>query len=377
MRPVPVIAFSQASASAASVVDFDPRHEVILLCSATRRGEAAALAETLLALGFDAFVVSGTPSELGAALEGHGQGARPALLVATDPGTVGPVLRRCVTRLLSRPYDWLEGEPGAGGFELQHRICARMDAFEREHSAGPSGEELSVDEVSNVVLLPLAAKAVSSPPQRVPAPLRVKKLSRVQLVAWPLVGAGLTALGLALWGIPDSARSLPTASRLGAAVPTANSPLPPPEVEPSLPSPVASGPVLPDPAPPEPEPIAAEPVLANPLKLVAQNEHGIETDDLLVYEAPARARDWYAAMNLCRGRSHVGTDGWSTPSSKQLHALAKARVLPEGSLWSRTRALRAENVAFVVHGKAGTIRRAIKTETLDAAVCVRRRTHSP
>lgn len=375
IRTVPVSAFLQACTSAASVVDFDPRHEVILLCSAGGGEEAAALAETLLALGFDVLVLSGTPPELAAGLEGYGQGARPALLVETDSNAVGPVLRSRVARVLSRPYCWLEGEPAAGALELQHRICARMDGFERELAQDHSVAPVDVEEVSNVVLLPV-------PPRRAPKPAKParqrKKLSRLQLVVWPLAGAAVTAVGLALVGSPDSDPPPPPpppepAQRGPVAVAVA--PPPPVEVEPMRPAPVA---------PPSPTPTAvvspaavAAPVEAEPLDDIVDNEHVIATDEWLVYEAPARARDWFAAMDLCRGRTLAGVDGWSTPSSKQLNTLAKARVLPEGSLWSRTRAMRADDVAFVVHGRAGTVRSAIKTETIDSAVCVRRRSPSP
>lgn len=360
------------------MVDFDPRHEVILLCSAAGGEEAAALAETLLALGFDAFVLCGTPPELAAGLEDHGRGARPALLVETDSNAVGPVLRSRVARVLSRPYCWLEGEPAGGALELQHRICARMDGFERELVQDPAVEPVDVEEVSNVVLLPVPARRVpaqAKPAKQARPPQQAKKLSRLQLVMWPLGGAAVTALGLALLGSPDSDLPPPPDPAQGGAAAVAVASPPPADVEPSNPTPTA---------PPSPLPSAvaapaavAPPVEVDPLEKIVDNEHVIATDEWLVYEAPERSRDWFAAMNLCRGRTLAGTDGWSTPSSKQLHALAKARALPEGSLWSRTRAMRADDVAFVVHGRAGTVRSAIKTETIDLAVCVRRRSPPP
>lgn len=407
MRPVHVTAFSQARASAPSVVDFDPRHEVILLCSEAGRVEAASLAETLLALGFDALVLSGTPPELAADLEEHGYGARPALLVGTDVNSAGPVLRSRVTRVLSRPHSWLRGEPASGMPELQRRICAQMDAFERDQASASSIEPVVVEEVSNVVLLPVPSNPAGAPPDGVsvppsaapnpPEPIRspanpvpalrqAKKLSRVQIVLWPLGGAAVMALGLALVSGPSSESARPdldaadVSTPVAAAAPKAVTPEEAVQAAPMRaavpPAPVSHAAGDPTAASPRPVP-APVPVPEDPLAAVIAHERVVATDGWLIYEAPPRARDWYAAMNLCRGRSHAGIDGWSTPSSKLLNALAKQRVLPEGSLWSRTRAMRAEDVAFVVHGRAGTARQAIKTETIDAAVCVRRRTPAP
>lgn len=400
MRPLHVTAFSQARASARSVVDFDPRHEVILLCSGAGRADAASLAETLLALGFDALVLSGTPPELAAALEEHGHGVRPALLVGTDVNSAGPVLRSRVTRVLSRPHCWLKGEPASATPELQRRICAQMDAFERDQASASSIEPVVVEEVSNVVLLPVASKpaapppedvsaqsgAASNPPEHAPSPAQAvavprqaKKLSRVQIVLWPLGGAAVMALGLALVASPNSEPAKPDSGApdvsppVTVEAPEALEPKPAAPMRASVPPPPASH-AQAEPSPTLPRSV---PAAADPLAAVIAHERVVATDTWLVYDAPPRARDWYAAMNLCRGRSHAGTDGWSTPSSKLLNALAKQRVLPEGSLWSRTRAMRAEDVAFVVHGRAGTARQAIKTETIDAAVCVRRRTPAP
>jgi len=386
-----VTAFSQARASTPSLVDFDLRHEVILLCSSAERGEAGALAETLLALGFDALVLSGTPPEIAAGLEGHGQGARPALLVATDANTVEPVLRSRLARVLSRPYCWLEGAPGGDARELLHRISARLDAFEREHATETSHEDVVVDEVSNVILLPVAPTLAPTPP--VAARPQVKRPSRAQFILWPLAGAALAAAGFWAAGGANSEAVIPAPVPPPASGPAVISPPAAGEVEDAEPTPLAAAAapaavvqpaaaapvavVLPAAVASAPVSPAAAPVQRDPLADVLNNERVIATDDLFVYEAPARARDWYEAMNVCRGRSHAGMDGWATPSSKQLHALARARVLPEGSLWSRTRALRSQDVAFVVHGRAGTVRRAIKTETIDSAVCVRRRSPSP
>ncbi len=371
MRRVSVVAFSQACAVTPSVVDFDPRHEVILLCSDAGRSEAAGLAETLLAEGFDAVVFSGTPPEIASALDGHAQGSRPALLVATGPNCGGAVLRSRVARALSRPHCWLEADPARSARELQHEICARMDGFEREHAEDPRVEPVVVEEVSNVLLLPVVPR--HAPVRAQPA----KTLSRIQLVAWPLLGAGLTALGLVLLGKPASEPPLPPDPPQAAATPAAALASPPVHVEPAPPVPEAHAAVKPKAGLPAAVPPPPPVVPPEPSESALDNEHVAATDAWLVYEAPARPRDWFAAMDLCKGRTLAGSDGWSTPSSKQLHALAKARVLPDGALWSRTRALRADDVAFVVHGRAGTVRSAIKTETIDAAVCVRRRSPSP
>ncbi len=383
-----VTASAHAHAATASVVDFDPRHEIILLCGVAAGGDSAALAETLLALGFDAFVLCGTPTELAAGLQTHGQPGRPALLVGSDEYIDTPVLRSRVARMLSRPYCWLEGAKRAGTSELQRRICARMDAFERDHSADEI-ERVEVEEVSNLVLLPVVSKSLPptpTPTPTPPAPPLATKLSRVQLVVWPMVGAVLTALGIAAMGAPTDApppppppSSLQRAPSAVAAEPApvavAPTPAPAPIATASTrlpPAPPPATPAEPPASPPSP-PAAAGEVPTGPLGSVVENERVTATDTWLVYEAPERARDWYAAMDLCRGRTLAGVGGWSTPSSKQLHALAKAHALPEGALWSRTRPMSSEDAAFVIHGRAGTIRRAFKTETLDTAVCVRAR----
>jgi|GEM_PF-2318614 len=357
-----------------SVLDFDPRHEVVLLCSPPHRAETSELAESLLALGFDAYVLSGALEELVEGLQTQTDEGRPLLLVPCDASTDTPVLRSRVGRSFHREYLWLDSTTQATAHELQRQICERMDALERERTQEEPIEPVDVDEVSNVVLLPTPA-ANDAPPPAAPTGSPPKRVSRIHMVLWPVLGAAITALGMtAMRGQTETTEpAAAVAVTDPAPTPTTAPPTAAPQVEPPTAAPAAA----PDPVPPAEPPTAETPSKSDPLAAALTHERVTATDEYLVFAAGERPRDWYAAMNVCRGRAHAGVKGWKPPSSRQLHALAKARVLPESALWSRTRSLHDEDVAFVVHGKAGTTRSTAKLETLDAAVCIRKRDVSP
>lgn len=373
----------QAHVTPSSVVDFDPRHEIVLLCSDASREGATELAESLLAQGFDVHVLSGSLGDLVDGLGALVHEPRPALLVTCDAATDTPVLRSRVSRAFERQHRWLPGKPAESLLELLGKICAQMDALEFATTQELPAE--TDDEPSNVVQLPLpplapepAANTAPEPPTPTPAPAPAPapeparaRTSRLHMVLWPLVGAGLTALGMTAVRNQDTAPE--PAAVVAPQTPTARpsatpAPAPPPPIAPAK-APVAAEPP-PAPTAPSPQtPTAEDPALAAALA----HERVTATDDFLVFAAGERPRDWFEAMNVCRGRAHAGLRGWTTPSSRQLHTLAKARVLPDTPLWSRTRSLHTEEAAFVVDGQAGTTRRALKTETIDGAVCVRKR----
>ena len=230
----------------------------------------------------------------------------------------------------------------------------------------------NADPLHNVVHLPVPRRPEAPHPTTTErSPTRV---SRLHVVMWPVIGAAITALGMvAIRGgaapqRPAVAAVAPTLTIAAQHTPLASIPSTPPSpvraVQPPEPLPAPAS--LPAPAP---APSAEEEALAS------EWVQGTDTD--LVYAAPERPRDWYAAMNLCRGRTHAGLTGWVTPSSRQLHALAKDHVLPEAPLWSRTRSARSTDLAFVVHGKAGTLESTEKSAKVSAAVCVRPRATTP
>ena len=371
MFPSFVSAASQPRVAPPSV-DFHPHHEVVLLCSAARKRDASELAESLLALGFDALVLSGSLDELVDGLPNGAADDGPALLVPCDTDVDTPVLRSRVRRTFHREHLWLDGSAGSNALELQQQICARLDQLERERTQEVPIEPVDVDEVSNVILLPVDPTAPAEPQaaRPVPSPATARKPAKYHYVLWPLVGATLTALGMA--AVRPTEESAPAAAEVDVdrvAPPTTTQPEP---SSPAKPATIASVP-----PPPPARVAAATPIPAaeeSPEQEALTHDRVTATDDYLVFEAGEKARDWYAAMDVCRGRTHAGLEGWTTPSSRQLHALAKARVLPEAPLWSRTRSMREADVAFVVHGRAGTLRSSGKSETVSAAVCIRKRT---
>ncbi len=372
MFPSFVSAASQPRVAAPSV-DFHPHHEVVLLSSATKRGEASELAESLLALGFDALVLSGSLDDLVGGLPAGAPEDGPALLVPCDAEVDTPVLRSRVRRSFHREHLWLERSAGATALELQREICARLDELERERTLEVPIDPVDVDEVSNVVLLPVAPPRGQSASNGAASKQAAQKPAKYHYVLWPMVGAALTALGMAAVrpseapstraAEADVVRVVPPAVKHREAnepAPPSAAPLPAPTPEPPARAAAAAAPVVQPEVSPEQEALTDDRVRA--------------TEDYLVFEASEKPRDWYAAMDLCRGRAHAGLEGWTTPSSRQLHALAKARVLPEQPLWSRTRSMREADAAFVVHGRAGTLHNSNKSDSVPAAVCVRKRT---
>lgn len=365
------------SRALAPKVDFHPRHEVVLLCGTTRRAQASALAESLLALGFDALVLSGSLDELVEGLPAGAPHDGPALLVPFDSGVDTPVLRSRVRRSFEREHLWLDNVASATAAEKQREICTRLDQLER---GGPDAPVDEPEEVSNVIQLPVTPKPQPPPPPQTEArgaPPAERTPSKLHYVLWPLVGAAVTALAIAAVRPTSDAPPTEDTSQARAAAPTTTRPdartTPAPAPEPPAPVPVTAVPPVPS-APSAPAVgTEAEPT---PEQEALTHDRVVATEDYLVFDAGEKARTWYAAMNVCRGRTHAGLDGWTTPSSRQLHALAKARVLPAAPLWSRTRSMREADVAFVVHGRAGTVQSANKSESISAAVCVRPRTEA-
>lgn len=353
-------------------VDFHPHHEVVLLCSASRRREASELAESLLALGFDALVLSGSLTELIEGLPAGEPEGGAAILVPCDAEVDTPVLRSRVQRSLQREHIWLKGRADATALEQQREICALLDQLERERTREVPTEPVDADDVSNVIRLPLPRQPTAPhPAEHAPSGPEAHKPGKYHYVLWPMVGAALTALGMtALSPTKDPAPAVAEAHLARVTPPTVEDTEP---SEPVPPSPARVATVAPPPSPAASIAAAPEPE-QSPEQEALTHDRVTKTDDYLVFEAGERSRDWYAAMNVCRGRAHAGLEGWTAPSSRQLHALAKARALPETPLWSRTRSMREADVAFVVHGRAGTLQRASKSESVSAAVCIRKRT---
>ncbi len=345
-----MLAASDIRATSLSV-DPAPDHEVALIYSRSSELDASRLAGSLRGQGHQTRLVPASPHACAEALRG---GGAPLLLVATADELDTPVLRSRLARELEREHSWLDRTRPGCGQGLFRQVCARMNTLRCE-------ETIEAPFVPRLEVVP--PEVVGIPPASAAQPARPVRGFRAQLLVWPLLGAVTTALGMVAFRPaaeeppPQAEVQEPAVTHL--AVANAETPEKPADRVEIKPAP------LPPPPSTTPTPTAQDPV-------AIAHERVTATDGLLVYAARERPRDWYAAMNLCRGRTHAGVRGWSTPSSKQLNALAKARVLPDGALWSRTRALKTDGVAFVVHGRAGTARATTKSETLDMAVCVRK-----
>ncbi len=347
MCPAPVSAASTARALP-PVVESGPR--AVLLCTPTRREHAKETAAALAARGFDVSIQAGSFTEVVEGVSALHREAGPVLLVPCGPDMDTPVLRSRIRRALSGPHEWLA--PATDVRQLERALSARTT------TAKPRASHADV--------VPFPAPPESEPGRRKP--------SKVHLVLWPLVGASLTAMTMAALQTdprPSAPAEEAAVERVVAPMiePTPSALEPPPRSM-TVPPPPRALPVL---APP-PEP-TSEP--STQVAAALAHERVTATDDALVFTVGERPRDWFAAMDVCRGRAHAGLRGWRTPTSRQLHALAKARVLPPSALWSRTRSARADDTAFVVHGRAGTTRSALKTETVDDAVCLRPRDLPP
>ncbi|MGH1345025.1 MAG: hypothetical protein ACRBN8_25925 [Nannocystales bacterium] len=356
MSQKPVHAASNIPAAPSVVVDPAQEHEVALIYSRPTQLDATRLARLLREQGHQTRLVPASPQACAEALQGEGP---PLLLVAAADELDTPVLRSRLAREVDREHAWVDRTRAGCAQPLFRQVCARMKTLRCEETIeAPIVHPLERAE-ENVVDI-----STTPAPVPTPAPARSPRAFRPQLLIWPLVGAMTTALGMLAFRPSEEAP---------APVPELSEPAPAPAVVADAPDAPKAPPVIqPTRLPPPPPPPPPQSAPSSEDAAALRHERVTSASGYLVYAASERARDWYSAMNLCRGRTHAGVRGWTTPSSKQLNVLAKARVLPDGAIWSRTRALKAEDVAFVVHGRAGTARTAIKSETLDMAVCVRK-----
>jgi hypothetical protein len=108
------------------------------------------------------------------------------------------------------------------------------------------------------------------------------------------------------------------------------------------------------------------------LDLAIRRGRAIEVGDLVAHLV-AGDRDWYHAMDTCRGRGFWGTSGWRVPTVAELRAIARTRTFPDRAAWSTRRGASDATAAIAVTLVGGT------TETVDknagdiATICVKRR----
>ena len=207
------------------------------------------------------------------------------------------------------------------GIAVKHLTFAEMEW----RSSGAVLERVDVDEVSNVVLVPIAQAAANT---EMPAPRRSRWRDRILMGA---LCAGVLAMPFVLIdehapvaSEPVSEPEAPTPTR--SFVHALHRPIPAPVrtfVEPPAAAEVAVE---------EPPPVVSD----DPLH-VAVDAGEARVAAGVVVSPLVDANDWFRAMTACRTRKFHGVDGWTLPTRTQLVALARARALPDAVLWSRNK----------------------------------------
>lgn len=371
------------AATATPIVALDAGLEVVLVTSPALLDEVSELAQELLAAGFEASIVVDDGGD-GVVSEICSIGSDGLIAVCHRGDLDHAALRTCCEERGVAHHVWLDCATTDHARALYGTITARIDAIADER-AQPWGDVPDVDEVSNVVLMPLPPP--KQPPAVAPAPIPPvpppPPTPRSPLRAG-LASAALTAMSAAVfWAI--GGRELPADDAPAVPEPPAEvvpaiaaEPEPAPESTPDVPKPIPRAVVAPAPEPvlepaPAPSPEAqSEPASDELASLQAALDAGtiVESGDLLVTHALPGERTWFQAMTWCRSRAFGGVRGWKTPRRADLVALAKARVLPDAVLWSRNRSDDTGQAAFTLHGRSGRLDRLDKYETTQVAVCV-------
>lgn len=373
------------AATATPIVALDAGLEVVLVTPPALLDEVSELAQELLAAGFEASIVvhdggDGVVSEI-CSIGSDG------LIVLCHRGELdhAELRSRCEERGVVH-HEWLDCATTDHARTLYGTITARIDAIADERSQ-PCGDIPDIDEVSNVVLMPLpppkeppAVAPVPTPPPTPRSPLRAGLASAAltamsAAVFWAVGGRGLPADDAPT--VPEPRAEVVPAIATEPEVEPAPESTPPQPVVAPAPEPVLKPvnepvPSVPDPVPPpEPEP-EPEPVSDELASLQAALDAGtiVESGDLLVTQALPGERTWFQAMTWCRSRAFGGVRGWKTPRRADLVVLAKARVLPDAVLWSRNRSDDTGQAAFTLHGRSGRLDRLDKYQTTEVAVCV-------
>ncbi|HWB81371.1 MAG TPA: hypothetical protein VG755_40690 [Nannocystaceae bacterium] len=108
------------------------------------------------------------------------------------------------------------------------------------------------------------------------------------------------------------------------------------------------------------------------LELAIRRGRALAIDGLVVHMVTGD-RDWFHAMDTCRGRGFWGTSGWRVPSVAELRTIARTRSFPDRPAWSTRRGASDALAAVTVTLVGGA------TETVDkhagdiATICVKSR----
>ena len=108
------------------------------------------------------------------------------------------------------------------------------------------------------------------------------------------------------------------------------------------------------------------------LDVAIRRGRAIEVGDLVAHMVTGD-RDWFHAMDTCRGRGFWGTSGWRAPTVAELRAIARTRSFPDRPAWSTRRGANDALAAVTVTLVGGA------TETVDkhagdiATICVKSR----
>jgi hypothetical protein len=326
--------------------------EVVLHVSSDRLGDIAPLVQALLAEGFDTAIAADADAFAASIVERP----TPVLhVVCHRDGELDLQQMRARARELSDvEHVWLDGGFGSDAplclVGPITRVLTDMEWPEPDRVA----ERVDVDEISNVVLLPVVRAAPTTPAPEAP---RAAKW-RPHLAA--LIAGVLAAASVALAvGEEEAAILAPAlASELK---------LPKPRVRTlDLRHVPAAHVVLAEPVDP---PAPLEP---DPLQDLVTSGKARAAAGVVVSPPLDPGTDWHRAMTTCRARRFFGISGWTLPTRQQLVALARARALPDALLWSRNKADREGQQAFAVGGRSGLSRATPKPDLDIAIVCVKR-----
>jgi hypothetical protein len=340
-------------------LELDTGGEVVLHASPALAAEMAPLVEALLAEGFQAHVVA----DACAFEDTLGDTAAVHVVCRRGNELDFDAMSKRARQLSDVEHLWIDGVVGSDApVRLLGSIARALGEMEWR-STGAVIERVDVDEVSNVVLIPIAQAAANT---EMPAPRRPRWRDRVLMGA---LCAGVLAMPFLL------IEKHPPAATEPASEPEAAPPEPPAskrsfthDVQRTLPVPVRTStpPVAaPEIVPEQPPAVVTE----DPLRLAVESGKA-RTAAGLVVSPVVDSNDWFRAMTVCRSRRFFGVEGWYLPTRPQLVALARARALPDVLLWTRNKGDTDGTQAIAVSGRAGLGRAVPKSSTDVAIVCV-------
>ena len=95
-------------------------------------------------------------------------------------------------------------------------------------------------------------------------------------------------------------------------------------------------------------------------------------DALLVARPGSEATDWASAKATCRRKKTAGLPGWQLPSRSELSRLRRARMLEDGTFWSRERGPHDDD-AYATVASSGVVNVYLQVEPAAKVQCVRKR----